>query len=130
MIRDTSTISAKTVLLIDVNPHTLAARAKVMRQRGMMVDCAATIPLGLTRWRAGQYNLVLIDLAKDPVGTERLVADIQRGNPRQLVALLLGKPPYIVKYPERAVPKTLRPVVNIDFAQRVKQAQAEAEDVA
>ncbi len=130
MIRDTSTISAKTVLLIDVNPHTLAARAKVMRQRGMMVDCAATVPHGLSCCRAGQYNLVLIDLAKDPVGAERLVADIRRGNPRQLVALLVGKPPYIVKYSKSAGAKTMLAVVNIDFAQRVKQAQAEAEDVA
>ncbi len=130
MIRDTSTISAKTVLLIDVTPHTLAARAKVMRQRGMMVDCAATVTLGLSRWRVGHYNLVLIDLAKDLIGTKRLVADIQRGNPRQMVALLVGKPPYIVQYPKRAIAKTLPPVVGIDFAQRVKQAQAEAEDVA
>ncbi len=130
MMRDTSTISAKTVLLIDLNPRTLAARAKVMRQRGMMVDCAATVTLGLSCCRAGHYNLVLIDLAKDLVGADRLVADIKRDNPRQLVALLVGKPPYIVKYPKRAGAKTLPPVVSIDFGQRPKQAQTEAEDVA
>jgi hypothetical protein len=35
MIRDTSGIPAKTVLLIDVNPHSLAARARVMRGRAV-----------------------------------------------------------------------------------------------
>src|SRR5581483_1467690 len=97
MTRDMSGISAKTVLLIDVNSHSRSARARTLREMGMMVDCAATSSAGLSRLDGSSYSLVLIDVTKDRGAAEHLGAQIKLMNPRQLVAFLVGYPPYVVK---------------------------------
>jgi len=145
-----SGIPAKTVLLIDVNSHSRAARARTLREMGMMVDCAATTSAGLSRLDSGSYSLVLVDVSADRGAAERLVAQIRTGNPRQLVAFLVGSPPYVVKSlnaatitplpvatvsvpPRRATrsgaasaPAGNR-TLSIDFGRRIRQAQGKAE---
>jgi len=151
MTKDVSGIPAKTVLLIDVNSHSRAARARILREMGMMVDCAATTGAGLSRLKAGHYNLVLVDVSKDRGAAESLVAEIKAGNPRQLVAFLVGSPLFVVKSlkvagltpratESEAVPREAKPAaartsarnqpLRMDFGRRVRQAQAEAEEVA
>jgi CheY-like chemotaxis protein len=148
MSRDMSGIPAKTVLLIDVNSHSRAARARTLREMGMMVDCAATTSAGLSRLDSGSYSLVLVDVSADRGAAERLVAQIRTGNPRQLVAFLLGSPPYVVKSLNAVTPLPVATVsvpprqatrsgaasapagnrtLSIDFGRRIRQAQGKAE---
>jgi CheY-like chemotaxis protein len=148
MSRDMSGIPAKTVLLIDVNSHSRAARARTLREMGMMVDCAATTSAGLSRLDSGSYSLVLVDVSTDRGAAERLVAQIRTGNPRQLVAFLVGSPPYVVKSLNAVTPLPVATVsvprrqatrsgaasapagnrtLSIDFGRRIRQAQGKAE---
>jgi len=143
-----SGIPAKTVLLIDVNSHSRAARARTLREMGMMVDCAATTSAGLSRLDSGSYSLVLVDVSADRGAAERLVAQIRTGNPRQLVAFLVGSPPYVVKSLNAVTPLPVATVsvpprqatrsgaasapagnrtLSIDFGRRIRQAQGKAE---
>jgi CheY-like chemotaxis protein len=145
-----SGIPAKTVLLIDVNSHSRSARARTLREMGMMVDCAATTSAGLSRLDAGAYSLVLVDVTRDRGAAERLVAQIKVMNPRQLVAFLVGSPPFVVKSLDGVVGATVvapqfktapvvsssrehRPAatpVSINFGRRVREIQREKEEVA
>ena len=149
MTRETSGIPAKTVLLVDDNSHSRAARARTLREVGMMVDCAATASAGLSRLHTGSYSLVLVDVSKDRAGAERLVAEIKSSNPRQLVAFLVGSPPFVVKSLHGVTPQSMQDVIprrvvrqgaerasagstnlRSDFGQRIRQIQARKEEVA
>jgi hypothetical protein len=99
---------------------------------------------------AGAYSLVLIDVTRDRGAAERLVTQIKMMNPRQLVAFLVGSPPYVVKSLDGVVSATVvapqfkttrvvssgrehRPAatpVSINFGRRVREIQREKEEVA
>jgi CheY-like chemotaxis protein len=150
MTRDMSGIPAKTVLLIDDHSHSRAARAKTLRELGMMVDCAATTSGGLSRLQTGTYSLVLVDVSKDRAAAERLVAQIKSMKPRQLVAFLVGTAPFVVKSLNAVTPEPIMKVMprpravgpgtggasvestslSMDFGRRVRQMQARTEEVA
>ncbi|MBV9608527.1 MAG: response regulator [Acidobacteria bacterium] len=152
MTRDTSGIPAKTVLLVDANSHSRSARVRTLRELGMMVDCASTASAGLSRLDTGCYSLVLVDVSTDRASAERLAATIRSSKPRQLVAFLVGTPPFVVKSLKDAVRPAVntaeviaRPLVSrqrahsapagratftIDFGRRIRQIQAGKEEVA
>ena len=54
----------KRVLLVDTSQAKRELRAEVMRKLGMDVDCAADITEARIWWRAGLYDLVLINVDK------------------------------------------------------------------
>lgn len=128
---DSSTLSAKTVLLVDGDERTCESRAKVLRSLGVLVDCATTLKLALQRYTAGAYSLVLIDLNDG----ERLALEIRSARPKQRIGFLVGSPAYVSASPparpRRPVaptpPRTrvLQPAAPLDFGSRIRQAEAQ-----
>ncbi len=127
---DSSTLAAKTVLLVDGDERTCESRAKALRSFGVIVDCATTLKLALQLYKAGTYSLVLIDLGDG----ERLAREIRSLKPKQRIGFLVGSPAYIsptpVVVPRRPVavvppqPRVLQAPAPIDFGSRIRQAEA------
>jgi len=130
----------KTVLLVDVHPASREERSRVMRELGAAVDCAANAVTAISLCQSGAYNLVLVDLGHDVPGAERLAEQIKAGNPRQRVAFLVGSPLYVASSLRRngskqpSAPAKVGPVGSaaaavgsLDFGQRVRNAEADAE---
>jgi CheY-like chemotaxis protein len=123
----------KSILLVDLDPHSCEARARAFRDRGVMVDCAQDATVARTRYEAGVYNLVLLDLGADVVGAQQLAAAIKAQNPRQKIAFLLGAPPYVTLAPgSRTVrrqpvpPPPVEPATpSSDFGRRIRQAEGQ-----
>ena len=131
----------KTVLLVDSNLRSREARAKVMRTKGVLVDCAASADVARVRLAAEKYNLILVDLGRDTGVAESLVQEIRSKNSRQLVGFLVGSPLFVAQSlsgagsrPRRAaapaiVATTESPsepaVADVDFGQRIRDAEAE-----
>jgi CheY-like chemotaxis protein len=140
---DRYSLLKKTVLLVDINPRTRESRAKVMRSLGVTVLSTSSARGARMKLDSGEYDLVLVDLGADHDGAEGLVREIKLNNPRQLVAFLVGSPLFVttslsgkgerrprVLSPLRPIPVPTPKAAakNFDFAQKVKDA--EAEDVA
>lgn len=125
------------VLLVDLDPHTCEARAQAFRNRGVIVDCAQDIAAARTRYQAGVYNLVLVDLSGDVAGAQQFASSIQAENPRQKVAFLLGVPPYVALAPgskgaaRRAAPQMrtapAQASTSSDFGRRIREAESKSE---
>jgi len=52
-----------------------------------------------TRWKAGLYDLVLIDVEEDEGSRDRFCDDIRSVTPRQHLVFLVGKPGYLADSP-------------------------------
>lgn len=129
----------KTVLLIDINPHTRDSRAKIMRALGVTVDCVASAETAHLRLAARKYNMVLVDLGRDINGAELLAQEIRGRNPRQLVAFLVGHPLFVSTSLKRdgmrqrpqgpvaagPVQKSAPAAAPMDFGQKIRDAEAE-----
>jgi hypothetical protein len=87
----------KTVLLVDSNLRSRHSRAKMMRTKGVHVDCVGSAEAARVRLSAEKYNLILVDLGSDTEIAESLVREIKGKNSRQLVGFLVGSPLFIVK---------------------------------
>ncbi len=87
----------KTVLLVDSNLRSRESRAKVMRNKGVHVDCVANADAARVRLGAEKYNLILVDLGRDTEAAESLVREIRSNNSRQLVGFLVGSPWFVAK---------------------------------
>jgi CheY-like chemotaxis protein len=128
-------VENKSILLVDLDPHSCEARAQAFRDRGVMVDCAQDAAVARTRYQAGIYNLVLVDLGADVVGAQQLAAAIKSANPRQKIAFLLGVPPYVAlapgsnRAPRReaapSAPAAATTTASSDFGRRVRQIESE-----
>ncbi len=123
----------KTVLLVDSNLRSRESRAKVMRTKGVHVDCAASVDAARVRLAAEKYNLVLVDPGRDTEVAESLVQEIRSKNSRQLVGFLVGSPLFVAKSLSGAnfrqrrapAPATNQPAMaDIDFGQRIRDAEA------
>jgi CheY-like chemotaxis protein len=89
----------KRVLLVDASEHLRDLRAETMRRLGMEVDCAASIIEARCWWRAGLYNLVLINVGTDGSQRDRFCDDVRAATPPQQLAFLVGKPGYLADAP-------------------------------
>lgn len=87
----------KSVLLVDVHMRTRESRAANLRKLGATVDCASNPALALEQFRAGSYQLVLIDLGRDRNGAEQLASDIRLKHPAQQIAFMVDGPTLISK---------------------------------
>ncbi|MGC2196917.1 MAG: hypothetical protein WA628_19740 [Terriglobales bacterium] len=96
----------KRILLIDSYPTKRDLRAKILRKLGVEVDCAADISEARSLWQADSYNLVLMDVKRDPHNVEEFCAEMHGAKPPQRMAFLVGKPEYLGKSPgtDTAVP--------------------------
>jgi CheY-like chemotaxis protein len=127
----------KTILLVDSNLRSRESRAKVMRNKGVMVDCVASADAARVRLRVEKYNLILVDLGRDVDGAEALVQEIRTKNSRQLVGFLVGSPLFVVRSlgdsnsrprrmpaPAPAAKPGTPAVPGIDFGQKIRDAEA------
>ncbi len=89
----------KRILLIDSYPTKRDLRAKVLRKLGVEVDCAADISEARSLWQADSYNLVLLDVRRDPQDVEEFCAEMHGAKPPQRMAFLVGKPEYLGNSP-------------------------------
>jgi len=89
----------KRVLLVDTSPSKCDLRADAMRKCGMDVDCAADIVEAHSWWRAGLYDLVLINMEEGPGHRDKFCNVIRNATPPQRVAFLVGKPEYLADSP-------------------------------
>ena len=85
----------KRVLLVDNSQTKRELRAEVMRKVGMDVDCAADITEARIWWRAGLYDLVLINMEKGHGYRDKFCDDVRSATPPQRLAFLVGQPEYL-----------------------------------
>lgn len=136
---DNPGLRMKAVLLVDLNRKSRESRAKVMRARGVRVDCAADFGAARVRLVADRYNLVLVDPGRERESAEALVKEIRTSNSRQLVGFLVGSPRFVVKSlstgASRPRPPVMPPAIDAgsgtptagstDFGPRIRDAEAE-----
>jgi len=89
----------KRILLIDSYPTKRDLRAKILRKLGVEVDCAADISEARSLWQADSYNLVLMDVKRDPRNVEEFCTEMSDAKPPQRMAFLVGKPEYLGSSP-------------------------------
>ena len=105
----------KRVLLIDGVASKCDLRARVLRQMGVEVDCAADITEARALWQADSYNLVLLDVRQDAANVEAFCLEMQDCKTPQRIAYLVGKPGYLGALPgiESDLPQDLSRDKNI-----------------
>ena len=96
----------KRILLIDSYPTKRDLRAKILRKLGVEVDCAADISEARSLWQADSYNLVLLDVRRDPRSVDAFCIEMKDAKPPQRMAFLVGKPEYLGAAPgsDREIP--------------------------
>jgi hypothetical protein len=94
-----SAVKKKRVLLLDTSSHKRDLRAEVMRKLGIDVDCAADIGEARSWWRADLYDLVLINMEKEPGHRDQFCEEIRGATPPQRLAFLVGEPAYLANLP-------------------------------
>ena len=92
-------LKKKRVLLVDTSSVKRDIRSQAMRKLGMEVDCAADIAEAHSWWKAGLYDLVLIDLARGLDHSDKFCEDIRTATPPQQIAFLVGAPAYLAASP-------------------------------
>jgi len=92
-------VKKKRVLLVDTSQAKRELRAEVMRKLGMDVDCATDIAEARSWWRAGLYDLVLINMEKGLGHRDRFCDEVRTANPPQRLAFLVGQPEYLADSP-------------------------------
>lgn len=94
-------IKKKRVLLLDGSRPKRDLRSETMRNLGMEVDCAADVPEARCWWRAGLYDLVLINV-EEGTARDKFCDDMRRATPSQQIMFLVGKPEYLATEPNGA----------------------------
>ena len=92
-------VKKKRVLLVDTSQAKREVRAEVMRKLGMEVDCAMDIAEARSWWRAGLYDLVLINMEKGLGQRDRFCDEVRAASPPQRLAFLVGQPEYLADSP-------------------------------
>lgn len=131
----------KTVLLVDSNLRSREARAKVMRAKGVHVDCVTSADAARARLAIEKFNLILVDLGHETEVAEALVREIRSKNSRQLVGFLVGSPLFVAKSLSGSTPRPNRAptpamvaaaespsgpaMADSDFGQRIRDAEAD-----
>ena len=114
-------LKKKRVLLVDTSAEKRELRSETMRKLGMDVDSAADISEARSWWRAGLYDLVLIDMESEKGHRDKFCEDIRGATPTQQLAFLVGKPGYLADAPNA---DGLRPVPNDDHPTHWKNVRA------
>ena len=137
-------LRSKSVLLVDANRQSRESRAKIMRTRGVRVDCVVDAAAAREHLAAEKYNLILVDPGRERESAESLVQEIRTNNARQMVGFLVGSPLFVAKSltggskptpPARPRPPAAPPAAAVetanvpatagsDFGQRIRDAEA------
>ncbi len=88
-------VRKKRILLIDSYATKRDLRAKILRKLGVEVDCASDISEARSLWQADAYNLVLMDVKREPRNVEDFCGEMASAKPPQRMAFLVGKPEYL-----------------------------------
>lgn len=127
----------KRVLLLDISTHTRELRAEVMRRLGIDVDCAADISEARSWWKAGLYDLVLIDMENGSRHRAKFCEDMRDATPRQRLAFLVGEPQYLADFPNddaasvsdsgaQSLPGNVKVALSVDASSRERWGILEA----
>ena len=92
-------VRKKRILLIDSYATKRDLRAKILRKLGVEVDCACDISEARSLWQADAYNLVLMDVRREPRNVEDFCGEMASAKPPQRMAFLVGKPEYLGSTP-------------------------------
>src|SRR5262249_38152613 len=86
--RGTVGASKKKVLLVDGSRPKRDLRSETMRKLGIEVDCAADIAEARCWWRAGLYDLVLMNVQEASARTDKFCDDVRNATPSQHIMFL------------------------------------------
>jgi len=92
-------VRKKRILLIDSYATKRDLRAKILRKLGVEVDCASDISEARSLWQADSYNMVLMDVKREPRNVEDFCSEMANAKPPQRMAFLVGKPEYLGSAP-------------------------------
>jgi len=109
--------SKKKVLLVDSSRPKRDLRSETMRKLGIEVDCAADIAEARCWWRAGLYDLVLINIQEPSARTDKFCDDVRNATPSQHIMFLVGKPEYLSTAPKTESEAAPQPVQSALAAQ-------------
>ncbi len=112
------------VLLVDDRKAKRLLRATVMGRVGMQVTCAATAREAIAMAAKAPYDLVLISLPHDNVGSLSLKVEIQSKRPEQRVAFLVGSPEFLAGDPLADGEGASRPIEADDESYQQLMARA------
>jgi hypothetical protein len=115
-------VKKKRVLLVDTSQAKRELRAEVMRKLGVDVDCATDIAEARSWWRAGLYDLVLINMEKGLGHRDRFCHDVRTASPPQRLAFLVGQPKYLADSPHDE--ESPMPIADDHIADNLKVAFA------
>ena len=99
---NSSTVSVrgrKRILLLATYATKRDLRAKILRKKGIEVDCAADVAEARLLWQADAYNLLLVDVHNDSQNLRAFCDEVRGAKPPQTVAFLVGKPVYLAGSP-------------------------------
>ena len=86
---------AKSILLMDSNAERRALRRRILGLHGVDVIGAGDLAEASSIWHRDRYDLVLIDIRRDYRGCLAWRDEIEKENPQQIVAFLVGQPRYV-----------------------------------
>jgi len=79
------------ILLVGDYPSKQKTRAAILKQQGYVVDTVRDAEEARTRWQPNLYDLVLVDVERDPWAGIKFCQEIGKvASPRPQVALLVG----------------------------------------
>ena len=114
----------KTVLLVDSQQEPREARARRLRNYGILVYTAASIEEARVHFEVNRYHLVLLATRENPEAAIAFRREIRQQDPNQKVAFLVGPPHYIsFTYGQNLIPMPGR---SSDRAEKLKTHLASA----
>ena len=91
--------STKRVLLVDSNGNRRDLRARLMRERGLRVDCASGAERARAMWAPRKYRYILMDLRDTPRRVKLFWQETLNQDPGQKFSFYVGKPEYLASVP-------------------------------
>ena len=82
------------------------------------MDCASDISEARSLWQADAYNLVLMDVKREPRNVEDFCTEMASAKPPQRMAFLVGKPEYLGNTPGTGADELYRDPTRTDCGAR------------
>lgn len=95
------TEAAVRILILDCDDRRRGRRAEALLNRGVLVDQAAESLRATTLWKAGAYDLVLVELRGADAGCTTFITSVQGECSRQKFGFYLAQRPYLTPSAEQ-----------------------------